>query len=101
MLVASAPIIGFTIDQNPVVTHDALADQVVQKTQNVEDGDVPWRTSQRICKPTISDDYIIYLQEHEFDVGDTLDAITYQEAIHSAQSILQLDVMKDEMDSKS
>ena len=31
------------------------------------------------------DDYIIYLQEHEYDVGDVSDLTTYKEAIVSPQ----------------
>ena len=37
---------------------------------NVDDGDAPLRKSQRIHRPVISSDYIVYLQEHEFNVGD-------------------------------
>ena len=54
---------GPIIDQNLVVTHDDLVDQVVQETPNVEvnDGDAPLKRSQRTHKPTISGDYVVYL----------------------------------------
>ena len=34
-------------------------------------------------RPAISDDYIVYLQEHEYDVGDVSNPTTYKEAIVS------------------
>ena len=36
-------------------------------------------------RPGILDDYIVYLQEHEYDVGDISDPTTYKEAIVSPQ----------------
>ena len=44
------------------------------------------RWLERACRLTISDDYIVYLQEHEYDVGDVSDSTTYKEAIVSPQS---------------
>ena len=51
----------------------------VQETPNVNvnDGDAPLKRSQRIRRLAISSDYIVYLQEHEFDVCDTSDLSTY------------------------
>ena len=43
----------------------------------------------------ISSDYVVYLQEYEFDVGDTSDPSTYQEAIISSQFALWIDAMKN------
>ena len=63
--------------------------------------DIPLRRSKRARKPTILDDYIVYLQEHEFEVGDVSDLITYKEAIVSPRSNFWIDAMKDEMTSMS
>ncbi|WKA10259.1 hypothetical protein VitviT2T_027839 [Vitis vinifera] len=41
--------------------------------------EVPLRRSQRVCRPAISDDYMVYLQEHEYDGYDAFDPVTYQE----------------------
>ena len=41
-----------------------------------------------VRRPTISYDYIVYLQKHEYDVGDVSDLTTYKEAIVSLQSNL-------------
>ena len=48
--------------------------------------DIPLRTSERVPRLIISHDYIVYLQEHEYDVGDVSDPTTYKEAIVSPQS---------------
>ena len=45
----------------------------------------------------ISDDYIVYLHEHEYDVGDVSDPTIYKEAIDSPQSNFWIDAIKDEM----
>ena len=84
--IASAPISGpivyyhpiATIDDEPIEDVDLVALDVVM--------DIPLRRSERSRRPTISDDYIIYFQEHEYDAGDVLDSTTYKEAIASPQS---------------
>ena len=45
----------------------------------------------------ISDDYIVYLQEYKYDVGDVLDSTTYKEAIVRPQSNFWIYTMKNEM----
>ena len=78
------------IDQNPEAAHDdnlkaarendpKVVHVEVQDTPNVNvnDGDAPLRRSQRIRRSAISSDYIVYLQEHKFDVGDTSNRSTY------------------------
>ena len=63
--------------------------------------DIPLRRLKRARRPTISDDYIVYLQEHEYGVGDASDSTTYKEAIASPKSNFKIDEMKDEMTSIS
>ena len=38
---------------------------------NVADGDAPLRRSQMIHRPAISNDYVVYLQEHELVIPQT------------------------------
>ena len=45
---------------------------------------MPLRRSQRIRRPTIPDDYEVYLQEHDFDISDDSDLVTYENAISSS-----------------
>ncbi|WJZ87929.1 hypothetical protein VitviT2T_007272 [Vitis vinifera] len=47
----------------------------------------------------ISDDYMIYLQEHEYDGYDASNPVTYQEAIHCPQFTSWKEAMNDEMNS--
>ena len=63
--------------------------------------DIPFRRSTRSCRTSISHDYIVYLSEHEYDVGDVSDMTTYKEAIVSTQSNFWIDALKDEMTSMS
>ena len=48
--------------------------------------DIPLKRLKRARRPVISDDYIVYLQEHEYDVGDVSKLTTYKEAVASPQS---------------
>ena len=48
--------------------------------------DIPLRRSKRVCRPAILDNYAIYLQEHEYDVGDVSYPTTYKKVIVSPQS---------------
>ena len=45
--------------------------------------DIPLRRSERARRPVTSYDYIVYLREHEYDMGDVSDPTTYKEAIVS------------------
>jgi len=72
--------------------------------QNVEQNDVaevvPLRRSQRARKSTISNDFLVYLQEHEFDLHDN-DPITFNEAISCPHAPDWINVMHDELTSMS
>ena len=63
--------------------------------------DIPLRRSERARRHSISNDYIVCLQEHEYDVGDVSNSTTYKEAIVSCKSNFWIDGMKDEMTSMS
>ena len=99
MPIASAPISSLVVDKHPVATtNDELIEDVDPVAPDVV-MDIPLRRLERTRRPTISDDYIVYLQEHEYDVGDISDLTTYKETIVSPQSNLWIDAMKDEMTS--
>ena len=66
----------------------------------VVDG-IPLRRSQRVCRPAISDDYMIYFQEHEYDGYNASDPVSYQKAIHCPQFTSWKEAMDDEMNSMS
>ena len=106
MPIAPAPISSFVVDQHPIATTD---DEPIEDVDSIAPDvdlvalevvmDIPLRRSERACRLAISDDYIVYLQEHEYDVGDVSDPTTYKESIVSPQSNFWIDAMKDEMTS--
>ena len=106
--IASTPISSFIVNHHPVSTTDDEPIEDVDKVTPYVDPialdvamDIPLRRSKRERKPVISNAYIVYLQEHEYDVGDVSDLTTYKEAIVSPQSNFWIDAMKDEMTSMS
>ena len=86
----------------PIVQHSATnqgehGDQVepdIPVDGTVVDG-IPLRISQRVRRSIISDDYMIYLQEHEYDGYDVSDPVTYQKAIHCPQFTSWKETMDD------
>ena len=78
MPIASALISSPVVDQHPIATTD---DKPIEDVDHVASNvvmDIPLRRSERALKPVILDDYIVYLQEHEHDVGDVSDLTTYK-----------------------
>ncbi|KAL6316814.1 hypothetical protein AAG906_021114 [Vitis piasezkii] len=60
---------------------------------------VPLRRSTKERRSTISDDYVVYLQEHEFDMGLEDDPISVSQVKQSSNSEKWIEAMKDEMKS--
>ena len=48
---------------------------------------VALRRSQRERRSAISDKYVVYLQESDFDIGSIKDPISFSQAIKSVDSI--------------
>ena len=108
MPIVSSPISSSIVDQHPIASTDDKpiedADPIALDVDLVVLDvvmDIPLRRSKRVRKPTILDEHIVYLQEHEYDVGDVLYLTTYKEAIFSPQSNFWIHAMKDEMTSMS
>ena len=53
----------------------------------------------RVRRPTISDNYLIYLQELDFDCGIDEDPISFSQAINSDKSNKQINAIKEELKS--
>ena len=60
---------------------------------------VPLRRSTRERRSTISDDYVVHLQEQEFDMGLEDDPISVNQVKKSSDSEKWIEVIKDEMKS--
>jgi hypothetical protein len=61
--------------------------------------EVPLRRSHQEQNSAISDDYVVYLQESEFDIGICNDPISYSQAIKSNDSDKWIDAMNEELKS--
>ena len=70
MPIASTLISSPVVDQHLIATtEDESIEDVDPVALNVV-MDIPLRRSERVCMLAISNDYIVYLKEHEYDVGD-------------------------------
>ncbi|RVX07135.1 Retrovirus-related Pol polyprotein from transposon TNT 1-94 [Vitis vinifera] len=78
----------------PIQVHQ----EVTQQPQEPQ-VQVPLRRSTRERRSTISDDYVVYLQEHEFDMGLEDDPISVSQVKQSSDSEKWIEAMKDEMKS--
>ena len=65
---------------NPTPVVDPIQPQVVEE--------LPVRRSVRERRSAISDDYIVYLGENDYDIGYVVDPKTYKKAISSGNSKL-------------
>ncbi|KAF2314081.1 hypothetical protein GH714_022024 [Hevea brasiliensis] len=78
------PLLPSSVDFNPPEGNDEVQNPIdVNLEPPVVDNEgpdtvdevVPLRRSQRIRRPIISNDYMVYLQEHKFDVKTFDDAL--------------------------
>ena len=96
------------IEQENVPTHEPVQPIVVEPAPPVVDeiqdhivADVPLRKSERTRRPAISDDYVVYLQEHEFDITLDSDPISFDQASNDPNSSMWMFAMQDELNSMS
>ncbi|RVX18570.1 hypothetical protein CK203_006345 [Vitis vinifera] len=80
-----------THNEEPILIHEVEQQQPQLK--------VPLRRSIKERRTTIPDDYIVYLQEHEFDMGLEDDPISFSQVKQSVKSHKWIEAMKDEMKS--
>ena len=90
-------------DHNPVdqVVQDwpDIVEQPVEQHDPQENVDTTLRRSTRARKTTIPSDYVVYLQESDYNIRAENDPETFLQAISCKESNLWYDVMKDEMNS--
>ena len=80
----------------PTQNQDDVQEEQTQQPQE----EVPLTRSTRDRRSAISDDYIVFLQEHEFDIGVMEDdPVNFQQAKRSANSQKWIEAMNDEMKS--
>ena len=88
-------------DQDNVVDPPAQVQQIVLEEQTLQPQEpIPLRRSTRERRSSISDDYVVFLQEHEVDTGVVEDdPINFRQAIESSNSQKWIDAMNEEMKS--
>ena len=89
------PIPDIIQDANPAI-QELIPEVQTQQTQE----EVPLRRSTRERRNAIPDDYIVFLQEHEFDIGIVEDdPINFHQVKQSSNSEKWIDAMNDELKS--
>ena len=82
----------------PQMTDD-LVDQVVREDIEQHPSDTTLRRSTRVKRSAISSDYMVYLQESDYNIGAENDPETFAQAMSCEKSRLWYNAMMDEMDS--
>ncbi|RDX72089.1 hypothetical protein CR513_48474, partial [Mucuna pruriens] len=97
------PIVSLHVDVMVPIVHDN--DHPLRGKEDIttppNDMQQPNNIDEREHRPSILDDYVVYLQEHEFDLHDDDDPITFQEAISSPHASDRLNAMHGENSSMS
>ena len=88
-------------NQDNVVDPPAQVQQIVPEEQTLQPQEpMLLRRSTRERRSAISDDYVVFLQEHEVDIGLVEDdPINFRQAIESFYSQKWIDAMNEEMKS--
>ena len=73
--------------------------KIVEQHDSQKNVDSTSRRSTRVRKSTIPSDYIIYLQEFDYNIGIENDPEMFSQAMSCKESNLWYDVMKDEINS--
>ncbi|RVW74842.1 Retrovirus-related Pol polyprotein from transposon TNT 1-94 [Vitis vinifera] len=85
--------------QNAPSNSAKIVEQPVEQRDPQENVDSILRRSIRVRKPAIPSDYVVYLQELDYDIGAKNDPKTFSQAISCKESNLWYDAMKDKMNS--
>lgn len=85
------------VDQ--IVDEEQLVEQPVGQQVPQEDNEAMLRRSTRVRRSAITSDYVVYLQESDYNIGAENDPETFSHAMSSKESNLWYNAMKDEMDS--
>ena len=82
-------------NQNNIQEPPVLEEQTLPPSEPT-----PLRRSTRERRSSVPDDYIVFLQEHEFDIGAVEDdPINFRQALESSKSQEWIDAMNEEIKS--
>ena len=83
--------------QNDNVNNELVVNDNVNNEPVVEPPEAVLRRSQRQRSFDISNDFVVYLQESEIDLGMNNDLVSFSEAIESFDSSNWINAMEDEL----
>ncbi|GAB2276585.1 hypothetical protein Dimus_039199 [Dionaea muscipula] len=86
----------------PLVDHSIAVEEplsMIEETPQQPQGEEPLRRSTRERRRVISNDYVVYLQEHEFDIRLEDDPSSVNQVKLSPNSSKWIDAMNEEMKS--
>ncbi|KAK4273328.1 hypothetical protein QN277_021753 [Acacia crassicarpa] len=108
---SAQPSVVQPVIQDPQPADDDLVDQVVDEEQQEiveqpveqqvpqEENETTLRRSTRPRRSAIPSEYVVYLQESDYNVGAENDPVTFSQAMNCRDSVSWHDAMKDEMNS--
>ena len=85
-------------EEIPKIVEQPIGKQVDQQIPQ-ENDEATLRRSIRVRNSTIHNDYIVYLQELDYNIGAENDPETFSQAMSSKESNLWYSAMKEEMNS--
>ena len=77
----------------------ATSEQLVEPHTSLEDGGATLRRSTRTKRSAIPSDYVVYLQESDYNIGAENDPESFSQAMSCKELELWYNAMKDEMNS--
>jgi transposase InsO family protein len=94
------PTVVQSFDNVEQVIDQSLHDEIITNEPIIEESqEIALRRSQRERRSAISDDYVVYLQESDFDIGTSKDPVSFSQAIEGNNSVKWIDAMNDELKS--
>ncbi|WVZ23331.1 hypothetical protein V8G54_001875, partial [Vigna mungo] len=82
------------VDNEQVTNEQLIKEQLIEKPQ-----EIALRRSVRQKRPAISNDYVVYSVEHEYDLSIDEDPVSFRQAMESNNSENWLSAMKEELKS--
>ncbi|KAL0287277.1 UNVERIFIED_CONTAM: Copia protein [Sesamum angustifolium] len=90
--------INGAIDQDNVI-EPPIQETVTEEQTPTPQEPLPFRRSTRERRSALPDDYIVFLQEHEVDIGTKDDPINFHQAMECSNSQKWIDAMNEEIKS--
>jgi len=103
ILVETVEVVTPVLAQDADANHQTILELPPTNTEEPQQTqvEVPLRRSNRYRSSAILDDWMVYLQEHEFDIGLEDDPISFSQAKQSVNSLKWMNAKLNELKSMS